>query len=202
MSLLPRARQGQGTTGGPEEHLARGPKIRAPGHPGLSHRCPQPRAGRQSRRSTGPRPGCDNSGPSRHTRTLGALCALPWRHLGNGGPPSLYKRSWPKTEPHLHAGLCPALYAPRARGGLIAPAQLRRALCCPTATAHATAALLQAQLTPRSGLPRLQRPAAPCHFLALPLTPKGQLGEELPEPITDLSGSKRHSTKEAQQLQN
>lgn len=121
-------------------------------------------------------------------------------------PVSLSKRSWPKTEPHLHAGLCPALYAPRARGGLIAPAQLRRALCCPTATALATAALLQAQLTPRSVLLRLQRPAAPlhapCHFLALPLTPKGQLGEELPEPITDLSGWKRHSTKEAQQLQN
>uniref|UniRef100_M3YAF2 Uncharacterized protein n=1 Tax=Mustela putorius furo TaxID=9669 RepID=M3YAF2_MUSPF len=27
-------------------------------------------------------------------------------------PVSLSKRSWPKTEPHLHAGLCPALYAP------------------------------------------------------------------------------------------
>lgn len=77
-------------------------------------------------------------------------------------PVSLSKRSWPKTEPHLHAGLCPALYAPRARGGLIAPAQLRRALCCPTATALATAHTTER--APEAAAPR----RAPARALPLP----------------------------------
>lgn len=186
--------------------------------PSLLPRCP-PRTHRAASTQTQGRRGgsrlsasAANSWPEgRGTAQLLALEAPVKQAILHSTRGSHPKRLTPLPEPCPHAGMCPAwglhrlsaLTGPggggRAHGSC--PAQVGPLLpqghspfprppCCGPAAERWPREHV-APLRARS--PRLLRPTvllhAPRHLLALPLMRKGQLGEELPQPITDPCGS-------------